>query len=179
MSDGKNKAPETWQNVTAGRVVINRLDHRGDLTKTDIIDPGKKFNLTTEERRMNQELAARADMDVFSNGTLQPVRILEDVEDAREIASNPNLMPESEMRSLMKHTIKADTFRDRIAGVTNPAALDRLLAIAEEEDATVSKVEVIRAQIREHSPDLFAERVTVGGPPVGSEPRRTTAVTPS
>jgi hypothetical protein len=76
-------------------VVINRLDHRGELTKHDIVDPGKKFNLTTEERRMNQELAARADMDVFSNGQLQPVRILDDVDDAREIASNPNLMSEA------------------------------------------------------------------------------------
>lgn len=175
------KHTETWQNVTAGRVVINRMDHRGELTKTDLIDSGKKFNLSTEERKLNQELAARADMDVFSNGALQPVRILDSVEDAREIASNPNLMTDAELRALMKPSVKTPQFADKIAGITNTAALDRLLAMAEEEDATISKVQAIRNRVREVSPDLFQERQVVstspdGGPPV---PRRPKAVTPS
>jgi uncharacterized protein YgbK (DUF1537 family) len=174
------KTSETWQNVTAGRVVINRMDHRGELTRNDIIDSGKKFSLTTEERKMNQDLAARADLDVFSNGQLQPVRILDSVEDAREIASNPNLMSESEMRALMKPGVKTPQFALKIQEITNGSALDRLLALAEEEDATISKVEAIKTRLREVAPDLFAERQVVttapgGGPP---EQRRPQAVTP-
>lgn len=176
------KAPETWQNVTAGRVVINRIDHRGELTKTTIVDPGKKFSLTTEERKMNQELAARADLDVFSNGFLQPVRILDSVDDAREIAANPNLMSEAEMRALMKPSVKTPDFAQKLATVTNSAALERLLALAEEEDATISKHEAIRARLREASPDLFAERVAETASPVGAggpSQRRPRAVTPN
>lgn len=130
---------------------------------------------------MNQDLAARADMDVFSNGQLQPVRILDSVEDAREIAENPNLMSEAEMRALFKASVKTPEFAERIGTVTNQAALERLLDIAEEEDATISKVSAIRSRIRESSPDLFAERVTQTAAPVGADgpTRRPKAVTPN
>lgn len=56
---------ETWKNPNEGRVWINRIDHRGEFTKDEIIGPGKTFHVSALERRLNQEMASAADLDIF------------------------------------------------------------------------------------------------------------------
>lgn len=158
---------ETWKNPTEGRVWINRLDRFGELVKVEVINSGKTFHISPGERRLNQEMAATSDQDVFSNGTLSPMRLLEGDADAAAFAANPNLMTEDDMRVLFKparteaaKVVAGDAFIDRLASIKNIATLDRLLALAREEDAPLSRVEAITQRMAElQQPNVYAEAV--------------------
>jgi hypothetical protein len=139
---------EIWLNPTATTVFIKKLDHRGELTKDEQVDAGKKFALTREERELNMEKAASEDLCPFRNGTFQPVRLLGDDELSRELASNPNAMSREDMVSLVKTRAVKD-FVEKLHAVRNINTLERLLAVAYDEDASVRKVETIKARITE------------------------------
>ena len=157
---------ETWQNAVPGTVIFKRLDHRGEMVRIETVPGGRTFSITTEERRQNSVEAANADLDPFRNGMLTPVRLLDDSDEARELASNPNVMSESEMRTLVKGVAK--TFDKRLAEVRNPATLERLLAMAHTEDAPVKRVEAIQSRLEEMQPALS------GGPREVRAPRPVT-----
>lgn len=160
---------ETWKNPTAGRVWINRRDHRGDLKKVELIGSGKTFHLTADERRANQEMAYNADLDVFANGTLSPVRLVGSEEEAAAFAANPNHMTEDDMRALVnKPKAKTEAFAERLGSIGNAATLGRLLAIAKDEDAPISRVEAIQARLAEVSPS-FAQQVSTAAKPGSPE----------
>jgi hypothetical protein len=158
---------ETWKNVTAGTVVLKRLDHRGELTRDEIVIGDKSFHITSAERRLNQESAADEELDVFKNGTLHPLRLIEDSEEALEIASNPNLMSESDMQVLIKAHFK--TFAKGLSDIGNVTTLQRLLSMARSEDASISRVEAISDRIAEMNPTLINDVQVVGTSP---EPSR-------
>lgn len=163
---------ETWKNPTEGSVWINRLDQRGDLKKVEIVTGGRSFHLSTKERRLNQEMAYNPDQDVFANGTLTPVRLLNnDPVEAAAFAANPNMMTEGEMRTLVgKPKGKAsEVFSERLAEIRNPATLERLLGLAREEDAPMSRVEAIQSRLAEVAPSAFPERVTTTATPITGE----------
>lgn len=143
---------ETWMNAAPGMVVVKRLDHRGDFTKDEVVYSGKSLHITPQERRMNQEMAASADQDVFQNGFMTPLRLVGSAEEEREIAANPNLMSESDMRGLFKGHWKS--FDAKLATITNTVALQRMLAMAEdpEIDASVRQVQRIKDRLGEVSP---------------------------
>lgn len=145
---------ETWQNVTDGTVWYWRIDARGDR-KDVIVGPGAKFTINREDRILNMDEAANKDLDNFSNGTLAPVRLLDGTEDAKEFASNPNLLSEDDLKGLFKAHWK--TFESRVATITNPGTLNRLMAVAEEVDATMRQVKLIKARIDEVDPARFVE----------------------
>jgi hypothetical protein len=144
---------ETWQNTTEGTVILKRLDHRGEFGRIETVVGGRTFNITIDERRQNSVEAASADLDVFRNGVLAPVRLLDDSDEARELASNPNVMTETDMR---KFVMGGEGFEERLAQIHNGATLDRLLAAAYEENAPVKRVEAIQARIAEVQPKIFA-----------------------
>ena len=150
-----NASMETWKNDSAGLAVLKRLDHRGDLTKDELIPAGKVFHITTQERRINQEMTATEDLDMFKNGMLRPFRLLDGTEDAAEIASNPNLMSESDMAALLKTHHK--TFVARLQEIHNPITLNRLREVAVAADSSVSRVEAINTRMKEVAPNLFVE----------------------
>lgn len=152
---------EAWKNETAGTVVVKKLDHRGELNKTELVRGGGVVHLSTEERRMNQEMAANQRQDVFSTGVLTPVHLLDTAEDAKEIASNPNLLSEDDMRALVKGHPK--TFEKRLSEIVNPTTLQRLMAIAKDEDASFKRVEAIKDRLRGVSPQV--NEVSTAAPP--------------
>lgn len=166
---------ETWENSTPGRVVVRKFDARGTLGH-ELVGSKRKIAITPQERKINQEMAASEDLDVFKNGTMQPVRLIEGNEETQEIASNPNHVSESDIRAMVKGHHK--TLEKRLTEIRNPSALQRLLEVARDEDASVSTVEKIKARLQEVSPSLYEEVTPVGGPsgpgPVGV----TKAVTP-
>jgi hypothetical protein len=190
MADENNV--ETWKNPTEGRVWVNRLDHRGEPKRVEIIGPGRTFHVTPAERRLNQEMASSSDLDIFTNGTLTPIRLLgTDEAEAAAFATNPNLMTEGDMRALVakpKRGAATDAFAERLGEIRNGATLQRLLALAREEDAPLSRVEAIEARLAEVAPGVVQERVTTTSSPVPASapaappsPRRgvARAVTPS
>lgn len=168
MADQNNV--ETWKNPTEGRVWVNRLDHRGEPKRVEIIGPGRTFHLTPAERRMNQEMAYSPDLDLFTNGTLAPIRLIgTDEAEAAAFATNPNLMTEGDMRALVakpKRGGTSDAFTERLGELRNVATLQRLLALAREEDAPLSRVEAIESRLGEVAPgSVVKERVTTSSAP--------------
>lgn len=146
---------ETWRNVHAGQVWFQKLDRKGDMV-AEIVQPGAPFKITTEDRVYNMELAATADLDIFKNGMCTPVRILDGTEDAADIASNPNLLSDSDMVGMLK--AHHATFDKALNSITNKVTLNRLLEVATEQDSSVSKIGKINARIEELSPSGPAER---------------------
>lgn len=146
---------ESWVNTAAGTVILNRLDHRGEMTRQETVVAGRTFHITTQERRINQEATASEDLDPFKNGMLRPVRLLDGTEDAKELASNPNTMSEEDMRALFRAHHK--TFASKVNEIRNPYALERMLKMAGEVDTTVSRVDTIKARLAEISPDRPVE----------------------
>lgn len=140
---------ETWKNSTAGRVVLKKYNQRGELSD-EMMSGGKVFHIKPQERRINQEMAANPDLDMFSNGQLTPVRLIETEEDAKEIASNPNLLSEEEMKDLYKGHWKS--FESKVSEISNLTTLERMLEVGNEVDAKVRQVETIRARIEELNP---------------------------
>lgn len=152
MADAKqveNKQFETWQNATRGLVVLKKYNQRGDLGD-EVVTAGRSIHITPTERRINQEMAANEDLDMFKNGTLAPLRIIDTEEDAKEIASNPNILSESEMKELFAGHWKA--FDTRVNQIKNPQTLERMLEVASELDAKVRQVETIKERLAEVSP---------------------------
>lgn len=142
-----DKELEIWENATRGRIGVRKFNARGDLD-TELVRAGGKVTLTPQERAINQEKAATAALDVFQNGHLTPVKLIDGTEDAREIASNPNLMGESDLRDLFKiRTLK--TFSAKVQEISNPMTLQRLLSMSDEEDlnATVKQVGLIKDRL--------------------------------
>jgi|JI9StandDraft_1071089.scaffolds.fasta_scaffold01623_12 hypothetical protein len=123
---------ETWTNPGKGLVYILQFDANHKPTSKGV-RPGHKITLTVEERQMNQDRAAAPDRDLFTNGSLVPLRLVESASDYAEIAANPNLLGESDMRELFK--LKATTFKDRLDSIDNPILVARMIEIANEEDA--------------------------------------------
>lgn len=169
---------ETWKNTSAGKVVIWKQDSRGDY-KDMLVAGEAKFVLTREDRIYNMDQAANKDLDNFSNGTLSPVRLLDGNEDAKEFANNPNLISESDVKSLFKSHWK--TFETKVKAMTNASTLNRLLAVAEEQDASMRQVKMIQARLDEVDPSKFVEVTStpMSGQSVGSDrPSTRGGVTP-
>lgn len=153
MSDQKH---ETWKNATQGRIFLKKYNQKGEMA-AEMIPGGKVFQISPNERRINAELAATPDLDFFQNGQLTPVRLIETEEDAKEIASNPNLMAESDMVDLFKGHWK--TFEARVGEISNLTTLRRLLEIAQSDqvDAKVRQVEAVKQKIEEIDPPDHVE----------------------
>lgn len=132
---------EKWENTTRGRVVILRYDRNGDVRR-EMIRAGQKFTLTPEERVLNSDRAATEKLDIFRNGVLNAVQLLDGVEDPayQEIASNPNMMSESDLKELF--TLHWKTFEKRVNDIDNTLTLSRLVAIADEADEQDSDSDV-------------------------------------
>lgn len=160
---------EIWLNPTAGVVFIKKHDHRGELTRDVQVDADKRVTLTKAEREENMGNSADPSLDVFRNGTLQPVRLLGEDELSRELANNPNAMSEEDMVALVKTRAVKD-FLEKLEGVKNVNTLERLLAVAYDQDASVRKVETIKTRISE-----IRQASSIGGrsaEPIGPQRER-------
>lgn len=142
---------ESWRNVTQGRVVVIKLSASGQR-RHEMVGPDRTFHLTPRERRINQELAANEDLDVFLNGTLQPVR-LTDSDDAEALQANPNHLTDAEARSLFRKDMPS--FSERVNAIKNPSALQRLVDLAETDEkvkATVMQLRVLKGRLEAVQP---------------------------
>lgn len=145
---------ESWRNATKGIHGVLKFDRFGNEVHEQV-RPGQTVQLSSDERLLNMDRAASESLDVFRNGTLVPVRLLEGTEDAAEIASNPNLKSESDLKDLLELHWKS--FEKEIAGITNVTALSRLHEIAVEQDATMRQFKVIENRIRAVDPTYIFE----------------------
>ncbi len=162
---------EIWKNTGKSRVVLKRLDRRGDL-RDEMIGPEKSFHMTPAERRLNQELASSEKYDPFSNGQFVPVQLIETAEDVEAIKANPNLIGDAEIATLLdgkKTNWRA--FDARLEDITNPAVLQRMLQVAEgSETITARSLQAIEKRLAVLSPAEYTEIKPAGevGPRVGN-----------
>lgn len=138
---------EVWQNVSKGYVSIFKLDNRGNRID-ELIPPGGKTHLLPDERIMNHEICLDDKFDVFQNGILHPVRIVDSSDDYVSVSGNPNHVGESELKELLK--LHAATLRKRLKDMTALPAVQRLLELAEaDEDTKQSTLTVISERLAE------------------------------
>jgi predicted ATP-grasp superfamily ATP-dependent carboligase len=162
MADAK----ECWKNATAGMHAVVKVDLRGNIIHENV-PSGKLLYLSKEERMINQERCVSTDLDVFQNGVFVPVRLV-DPEDELEFASNPNLITEDEMPAMFK--LHHKKFDDKIAAITNVYAVNRLLELAVEMDATHRQVQKLQDRLAELEPhravdsniETFGEPIKTG-----------------
>jgi len=137
---------EVWKNVSRGRRGIIRQDRHGK-TIHELIPAGKSVKLSREERLDYQRNVASDALDIFQNGALVPVKLIDD-EDVREMASNPNLLSDDELVNLFK--LQWKRFEGEIAKITNVYALERLVEHAEQsDDVTVKKLEIVKSRLED------------------------------
>lgn len=157
---------ETWKNATRGNVGVMKFDVKGNEVGT-VVRSGKTVTLTPDERRLNQDKARSKKTDLFNNGTLEPVRLIDDPEMAdsaeyKEIVDNPNFISESEMREIFTSK-RIDTFRNRLSEIENVNVLVRIREMANSEDAKKSQIDAIEDRLAELRPANIVEIQTVGG----------------
>ena len=111
---------ETWVNNGAGDVFVVAFDHQGQLVSLPVRS-GKKVLLSVQERQINQEQAYTKDVDMFTNGRLTPLKLVDTAEDYIDIANNPNHLSEDDMKDIFK--LKCKDFAARIDEITNFLAL--------------------------------------------------------
>lgn len=143
---------EIWLNASAGRAWVWTHNQIGEKTDRQV-PAGGKLQITTADRQLNQEMAVSDDLDVFKNGTLVPVRLIESAADFAEIQENPNNLTEDDLTGMFELPWKS--FDKRVGEITNRATIERLVAIAEgsvdEEgvDATMRQTRVLRDRLTE------------------------------
>lgn len=161
MSDGKT-TKETWKNAGAGEIWISVIDPHTQRLKHVPVRSGGKIMITTEERQINQDRAADVKNDFFTNGCLTPVRLVDTADDYAEIASNPNLLSEDDMRDMFK--LKAADFKARLAEITNSIALARMTEMAKAEESglnvTMSQFKALEKRLGELRGGLDVTEVT-------------------
>lgn len=153
---------ECWKNAGMGTVGINKFDTRGNMIQ-EMVPGGRKIFLSPEERRMNQEVAAHDSLDVFANGMLVPVRLLDSEEDTEKLQANVNAMSETAMKALFKSQRPA--FEAKVNEISNITTLNRLLEVASEVDASIRQAEYVQRRIDALGPNVT--EVTAGTQIVG------------
>ncbi|RTK94010.1 hypothetical protein EKI60_04620 [Candidatus Saccharibacteria bacterium] len=150
---------ETWQNLNAGDVYIDVADpYVPNAHRSHRIGPGDMVSITIAERQFNQRNIPKKDYDLFTNGTLTPVKLIDTAADFEEIALSPNVKSETDLRDLFKLT--ASKFKTEIAEIDNQRILERLIELSEDDSTNVSlsQRKAIEARLDAIRPDLKTER---------------------
>lgn len=148
---------ESWKNLSHQPAVVPSVNFRGETSQA-IIQPGAVFKVSVEERQMYQAKAAYDEsLDKFMNGTFEPVKLIETAEDYAEIADSPERHSEDDLKALLKG--QTTTVRKRLAEISNPVTVKRLIELAEEMDLSQSKMDALN----EH----YSEMTAVPNEPIG------------
>jgi hypothetical protein len=162
---------EVWRNAARGLAVIKKFGVMGQIIEEQV-QGGKTVHLTPKERRLNQEKAADDSLDVFKNGMLVPVHLIDSEEDTEELQANTNAMSESAMKALFRSQMP--TFKAKIAEISNPTSLQRLVEVCGEVDGSVRQLETIQARLAEVSPQVteVLGAQSIGGAGIGTQAPR-------
>lgn len=158
------KAPghETWHNNMAGRIYIKRYGDFGQV-KTELIQADKNFTLTPDERRMNENESVPA-LNMFTNGTLSPVSLVEGEMDNERLLRSPNNVTEEDVEQIIG--LKGERLEARLETITSLTVMDRLIEEAKKPHAKVYMVDYQR---------MLNRRSAIDAPPVRETPPEPTA----
>jgi hypothetical protein len=134
---------ETWKNATAGLIVIHRTGEYGRRLE-ELISGGRVFQVAPQERRNMQNIAATPELDMFTNGMLQPVSLVDGEPDGEFLRSNPNVLEDRDIPKLL--ALPYPQFLERLNAISHLPTITRLLGVAREPEMnmTVTQYEVIK-----------------------------------
>jgi hypothetical protein len=164
---------ETWRNATPGITFFTKLGEYGKR-ETELVYGGRTFALTPAERRLNQNMYATTELDLFTNGTFVPVALIDGEPDTPQLRKSPNTLTDSDIQKLL--TVRGEAFAQRMNEITSDAVLTRVLEMAREPryETTLAQYETIKMRQMALKGDLD-ETAPTSADPNGALPR---AVTP-
>lgn len=141
---------EAWQNTSRGSVYVKKYGARGEETTVRVLG-GQVVTLSPEERKLTTMAIPPKNkhLNVFENGVLVPLQLVDSAEDYEEIASNPNLLGDSDIREALRE--KTPTLKKILAEISNVNLVRRFqeLAAEEEDKMTMPKIRAIEARLEE------------------------------
>lgn len=154
---------EVWRNTTPGTTFVTRVGEYGRRL-SELIYGGRTFSLTPQERRLNQSGYAAPGLDLFRNGTFQPVSLIEGEADTQMLRENPNILSDRDIQKIFK--LRGEAFAARIEQVSSEAVLNRILEMAREprHNVTLHQYEVVKLRQMALAGDLDET------PPVDQDP---------
>lgn len=158
---------ESWKSAVAGTITIQHYNQQGQLAEL-VIPGGRTIQITPHERRINQERAADDTLDVFVNGMMTPVRLLDSEPETAELKANVNAMSETAMKALFRS--QKPTFTKKVHEISNMITLRRLLEVAEEIDASMAQYKIIQERVAEVN-GAVTEATLSAGPEMGGKIR--------
>jgi hypothetical protein len=155
----EERSLETWINDSPSTVSVTRFSGVGNDIRKEIVRPGRKFLVTTEERVMlNSERCVSDEVDSFKNGFLKPVSLVASSRDLLD-DPNPNHMSESALREMFA-VRKIKDFRAELDRFDSPQILRALADMAandESVNATVTQTRAIDDKLAAVSPSDVME----------------------
>lgn len=140
-------AMETWKNAGDSTIVVVKRGEYG-IEVEERVGPRAPLYITPADRRLNQQRTVDARHDVFTNGMLIPVELVEGEKGNDTLTDNPNVLSEDQMVALVSIR-KVESFLEALEKITNPIVLMHLLEIAQAEDASMSRFQAINARLAE------------------------------
>lgn len=163
-------APEIWKNETRGVIGVRKHDPRNPGgTKVELVRAGGQVVITSDERRLTEEMVRQTVNNPFRNGRLLLVSGAEDDEELQAIKADPNSISSDEIAKLLDGTLRV--MEGRLAKIDAVPTLERILQHADSEGASTRRLQAIRDRIS-----------AVGGPtglPNAGEGPTMTGTTPS
>lgn len=137
---------EVWRNEVRHNVGIRRVDAIKGM-RVELVAPKRTVTITAEDRRLTENSVPKAENNPFRNGWLYCTSIAETAEDVESIRSDPNMISQSEIEAMFEgnnqHMVK------KLAAVTSPVALARILDYANTTGAATSRIDAVKARIAE------------------------------
>lgn len=140
---------EVWENPNQCWVYVVGIDHRGN-NQDKPVAPGRRINLTPEEREYNESLSASDALNPFRNGLLRPIRLPEG-HDFTPAVVTENAKSDDELREMLKKSGAA--FTNSLKAIDSAVTLTRLSAIADEH-GTVKQAEAVKVRLEEVAPPI-------------------------
>ena len=150
MADGMEQ--ETWRSNAGGLIFVKVRDPYDDRKMVDrSVGPGEALVISSEERYLNQSAYVNQKYDFFSNGMLEPVRLVETAHDFAEIQVQPNLKTESDLQDILKMSVTK--LKKEIAEISSLTVIDRLITMADADDSmTAGKIKALDERREELDP---------------------------
>jgi len=130
---------EKWKNVSSVTQWVIATDGYGQRVGRKVL-PGREIAVRPSERSEIQHRVAHEKNDIFTNGDMVPVTLVESAPDFAEIQDN-DYLSESDLEDVLKG--RADALRERVAEIESPTTIKRLLDMCEAKDLASSKVKVL------------------------------------
>lgn len=141
---------EAWRHTGAGKHYINRFTGRYGDVQQEVVQGGRVFHLTPRERQMNSEKCKDPANDPFENGTFVKVSLTDETPEAdrKRIESNPAMLSDEDIVKLFTGKTP-EKLIERVAQISNPVVLQRMLDLAIAGDLPPSRTGAIRSRIVE------------------------------